>query len=342
MSPAGAAPQSARGTPNHQRRGIATERWSCPSDPANSGRACARVHHDLEHSRKEQHATSEQRIGVTDRLNFSPASRTERTSAGYMETVDLACAVSVRSVARFVMWVRDRRAGWTGIELNARSTLVPEQSPRSRRTECAIARARLQPPASPLQGVARAGVWSRSLVGRVAAAPELAATRRPLRDAKRPLTEDCDVHPRDCVPLHTCVCACSRSMAQQTATTAVGLELGGDDDVDGTKAPMSSARRCGSFTRSGENASVCKPTGCCWRVVRGFGGHGRTSRDLLVDALRPGWLVCPSPPRRSVALAAARRQGMPLGGSLALGPVGPSLTAPRRARLCSEEGLGGE
>ena len=37
--------------------------------------------------------------------------------------------------------------------------------------------------------------------GRVAAAPELAATRRPLREAKRqPLTEDCDVRPRDCVP----------------------------------------------------------------------------------------------------------------------------------------------
>jgi hypothetical protein len=33
---------------------------------------------------------------------------------------------------------------------------------------------------------------------------------------------------------------------------------------------------------------------------------------------------------------------MPLRVSLALGPVGPSLTVPRRARLCSEEPLGGD
>ena len=73
--------------------------------------------------------------------------------------------------------------------------------------------------------------WS----GRVAAAPELAATRRPLREAKRqPLIEDCDVRPRDCVPMHGRVRACSRATAQQTATTAAGLELGSDDGLDGT------------------------------------------------------------------------------------------------------------
>ena len=71
--------------------------------------------------------------------------------------------------------------------------------------------------------------------GRVAAAPELAATTRPLREAKRqPLIEDYDVRPRDCVPTHGRVRACSRSTAQQTATTAVGLELGSHDGLDGT------------------------------------------------------------------------------------------------------------
>ena len=34
--------------------------------------------------------------------------------------------------------------------------------------------------------------------------------------------------------MHGRVHACSRSTAQQTATTAVGLELGGDDGLDGT------------------------------------------------------------------------------------------------------------
>ena len=71
--------------------------------------------------------------------------------------------------------------------------------------------------------------------GRVAAAPELAATRRPLREAKRQqLIEECDVRPRDCVPMHGRVRAWSRSTAQQTATTAVGLQLGSDDGLDGT------------------------------------------------------------------------------------------------------------
>ena len=49
-----------------------------------------------------------------------------------------------------------------------------------------------------------------------------------------PLIEDCDVRPRDCVPTHGRVRVCSRSTAQQTATTAAGLELGSDDGLDGT------------------------------------------------------------------------------------------------------------
>jgi len=75
----------------------------------------------------------------------------------------------------------------------------------------------------------------RIFMPRVAEAHELAATRRPLREAKgQPLIEDCDVGPRDCVPMHARVRVCSRLMAQQTATTAVGLELGSHDDRDGT------------------------------------------------------------------------------------------------------------
>jgi hypothetical protein len=71
--------------------------------------------------------------------------------------------------------------------------------------------------------------------GRVAAAPELAATRRPLRQAKRqPLIEDCDVRPGD---LHACArprpCLLEID-GSATVTTAVGLELGSEDGLDGT------------------------------------------------------------------------------------------------------------
>jgi hypothetical protein len=49
----------------------------------------------------------------------------------------------------------------------------------------------------------RVSEWFVRQPRRAAAAPELAATRRPLREAKRqPLIEDCDVRARDCVPMH--------------------------------------------------------------------------------------------------------------------------------------------
>ena len=83
--------------------------------------------------------------------------------------------------------------------------------------------------------LARFSLTPTAPLGRAPAAHELAASRRPFREAKRqPLTDDCDVRPRDCVPMHGCVRACSRSTAQQTATTAVGLELGSHDGLDGT------------------------------------------------------------------------------------------------------------
>ena len=55
--------------------------------------------------------------------------------------------------------------------------------------------------------------------GRVAAAPEFAATRRPLREGKRqPLSEDGEIRLRDCAPMHGRLRACSESTAQQPAS----------------------------------------------------------------------------------------------------------------------------
>jgi hypothetical protein len=60
---------------------------------------------------------------------------------------------------------------------------------------------------------------------------------------------DYDVRPRDCVPTHGRVHACSRSTARQTATTAVELELGSHDGLDGTM--VSTARdRASPATRT--------------------------------------------------------------------------------------------
>jgi len=85
----------------------------------------------------------------------------------------------------------------------------------------------------------RAGAVARA--GRVTGSDELrqrpSSRRRGDRFARpkrQPLIEDCDVRPRNCVPMHGRVRACSRSTAQRTATTAVGLELGSDDGLDGT------------------------------------------------------------------------------------------------------------
>ena len=88
----------------------------------------------------------------------------------------------------------------------------------------------------PWQDVAEA----RGDPGRAAAAdelrqrPELVATRRPLREAKRqPLTGDCDVRPRDCVPMHGRVRACSSSIGSANGYDRRRLELGSDDGLDG-------------------------------------------------------------------------------------------------------------
>ena len=72
-------------------------------------------------------------------------------------------------------------------------------------------------------------------LGRVGAAP--GSRRRGDRFARlkrQPPIEDRDLRPRDCVPMHARVRAYSRSTAEQTATTAVGLEPGSSDGLDGT------------------------------------------------------------------------------------------------------------
>ena len=110
---------------------------------------------------------------------------------------------------------------------NRRAAPRPRQELQPRRSAGPDARPLLAQALRKL-GAIENSLWS----GRVAAAPELAATRRPLREAKRqPLIEDCDVRPRDRVPMHVHVRACSRSTAQQTATTAVRLELGSEDGL---------------------------------------------------------------------------------------------------------------
>jgi hypothetical protein len=119
--------------------------------------------------------------------------------------------------------------------LRKHRTLVCLQVP-GRAASMTFARIRVAGKQLHPQSSSRRGCAPRCRFGRVAAAPELAATRRSLREAKRQaLIEDCDVGPRDCVPKHgRGVRACSRSTTQQTATTAVGLELGSHDALDGT------------------------------------------------------------------------------------------------------------
>jgi hypothetical protein len=62
------------------------------------------------------------------------------------------------------------------------------------------------------------------------------------------------------------------------------------------------------------------------RIVRAVSSEGSYVKRLLVR----WWRAAPLMPSR-----------MPLRGSLRSGPVGPFLTARGRARLGSEEGLGG-
>ena len=79
-------------------------------------------------------------------------------------------------------------------------------------------------------------------LGRVAAAPELAATRRPLREAKRqPLIEDCDVRARDCVPMHGRVHALleidGRRTREKSPRAASLRILAEEPDVDPARVP---------------------------------------------------------------------------------------------------------
>ena len=87
----------------------------------------------------------------------------------------------------------------TAVARSGRSTAARPRLPKHEATQNSLpVRTRRRRPTS----VAALGL-RRCCSGRVAAAPELAATRRPLREAKRePLIEGRDVRPRDCVPKH--------------------------------------------------------------------------------------------------------------------------------------------
>ena len=79
--------------------------------------------------------------------------------------------------------------------------------------------------------------------GRVAAAPELAPTRRPLREAKRqPLIGDCDVRPWDCEPTHGRVRACPRSTARKRLRPPPGLSWAATTASTGRLVSTASAR----------------------------------------------------------------------------------------------------
>ena len=78
---------------------------------------------------------------------------------------------------------------------------------------------------------------------------------------------------RDCVPMHGHASVLARdSMAQQTATTAVGLELGGDDGLDGTIGLEGTRSRCvghrdDSFSsRAGARRAIAMATFCKSRL----------------------------------------------------------------------------
>jgi hypothetical protein len=120
--------------------------------------------------------------------------------------------------------------------------------------------------------------------GRVAAAPEFAAAKRPLCEAKRqPLIEDCDVRPRELDASARAAFACSRSTAQQTATTAVGLELGSDDGLDGTIGfDGTQSRRPGQAGDRNARNTIAPPD-----VDReGRGRYGMSGQRLLSLSIR--------------------------------------------------------
>ncbi len=96
------------------------------------------------------------------------------------------------------------------------------------------------------------------------------------------LIEDRNVRPRDCVPVHGRVRACSRSTAQQTATTAVGLELGSEEGLDDTIGFDGERSRDPPSWRDRYATARTVAAGCCLRAQRsswpGRPSHVHTDR----------------------------------------------------------------
>ena len=169
-------------------------------------------------------------------------------------------------------------------------------SPLARLASSPVAKRRERPVREPCfsdEGGAGAS-WIRANAdrpfGRVAAAPELAATRRPLRQAnRRPLIENLTSVRETCMPVHGRVRACSISTAQQTATTAVGLELGSEDGLDGTigfdgTRSRGVGHRDDSFSsRAGVQRTIAMAT----ERVRGSAGtHDRSATNTIARRRR--------------------------------------------------------
>src|SRR5688572_19697216 len=91
--------------------------------PVVSGRAAdARdFMRELEESRKQEYARSEERIGITKEVWYLAPLAAGEVLIAYMETGDFAAALGLFSQSRddFDMWFKRRLADVTGVDLNS-------------------------------------------------------------------------------------------------------------------------------------------------------------------------------------------------------------------------------
>ena len=75
---------------------------------------------ELEASRKDEYARSEQRIGITKEVWFLAAAESGEAMVAYMETEDFANALQLFSQSQddFDVWFKRRLADATGVDLN--------------------------------------------------------------------------------------------------------------------------------------------------------------------------------------------------------------------------------
>ena len=153
------------------------------------------------------------------------------------------------------------------------------------------------------------------------------------------------VRPRDCVPMHSRVRACSGSMARQTATTAFALELGSEEGLDGTIGFDGTRSRC---AKQRDDRFPSRASGR--RTIAKATIHKSSSRPVGAptdDRLRPKGgapiEACDGPsmaeihrcPARSthfcfVAIAAATLRVLPLSNTSSEGVAAGHSAAPRR------------